>query len=80
MTTRELMFWKWLRDVTAGLMVISGAIAGFRFSWLPSVLPEVCAFATAIAGGLSTFAAGRLPSTKQPKKGGSDGDVLGKPT
>lgn len=79
MTVRELLFWRWLRDVSIGIMTISAAISGFRFEWLPSYFPDYCAFSTAIAGGLSTFAAGRMPSSKDAnlnlKKGAGDGDV-----
>lgn len=73
MSERETIFWRRLRDIALCVMTVSAAVAGIRFDWLPSKIPDVCAILTAVAGGLSTLAANRLPSSKaekpKPKEG-----------
>ena len=70
-------FWKRIRDVAMIVMVMSTAVASFRFTWLPAMVPDICTILTAIAGGLGTVAANKLPSTRGEKKEVPDGNVSG---
>lgn len=70
-------FWKRIRDLAMVVMVISAAVASFRFDWLPTIVPDICAILTAVTGGLGTLAANKLPSSRGHEKeapSGSDSD------
>ena len=69
MTEKQKKVFVWIRNVCLLLMTLGGIVAGFNFAFLPAHTPQVGGIVAAIAGGISTWAAGLLP-------GGSDDSGL----
>jgi hypothetical protein len=61
LTEKQQRIFTWIRNICLLFMTLGGIMAGFNFAFLPAHTPQVGGIVAAIAGGISTWAAGLLP-------------------
>lgn len=64
LTERQRRTFAWIRNICLLFMTLGGIVAGFNFDFLPVHTPQVGGIIAAVAGGISTWAAGLLPGAK----------------
>ena len=62
LTTRQVRIFQWVRMAMLGMMGLGGVVAGFNFSFLPTVTPQIGGATAAIAGAIATWAGSVISS------------------